>query len=335
MPNFPAPDSKLEKIQQELEKVRLQELKAGKPTILAAIVLILSFPLGAIGLSFFIPPAIAVIISFLSLGIYIFKNSTVSSAAIIMRHKFKENLVLHVMQSINSTISYDPDKGINYKHLNNAETVILSTNRIEGEDYVYGKTQNGCSFEFAELILPTNDLYHSKRQFFFTLTTKYTLDLNQKLIIRPTEGWWEELPENQPHSFSGLINFSSWMTNSSLDKQLQVFSNTKKLVPQILTPTTIKILNHWSKEWNTLPFVTFKNNRIYILFDTHAKLFEADIYEKLTDNKVIERLHTEISSCFDLVEDFSQIEIDKNAILDNPDEENDLFDHLIDDGMDC
>ena len=309
----------------ELERIRDQEIpKPIKITTKATLlwgILFITCMIISVTLGF-------VFLFFSCLLFYLFSMDLSPSKEEKLKKKFKFDIVKTLVEDINPNTIYYPERSIPYQVLQYSDIFERPDISLKGEDCIKGKTKNNKAFEFAEYILE----YSHKAQYrlFFTLEMDYNLETGDKVILQPSDNSFGSYLQAKLSPNFKEATRQNEKNFPELAKQFHIYGTNEILVNQLLTEDMINLLLQCQTKWGRTPAISFKKNKLYILFLNSYNLFEMDVNQSFTESNLINKLHQELHRCFELLEDFSQIKYaPKIEISIKPTK--DFSQHLLDD----
>lgn len=176
------------------------------------------------------------------------------------RDKFKNQAINTLIKSIDEFLEYEPNNSIPQEIYERAE--FNTFEKYFSEDLIYGKTENECNFEMAQVSTWVNadDRVYTIFQGIFAVI-ETPKPFNEVIYIRGN---------NEKVKFS---NLKIELDSTEFEKFFDVYSSDNITTMQILTSDIMQKLVEFLKK-SSIPYeITIKENCIYIAFSC-GKVFE-------------------------------------------------------------
>jgi hypothetical protein len=259
---------------------------------------------------------------------YLFSMDLSPSKEEKLKKKFKFDIVKTLVEDINPNTIYYPERSITYQELQYSDIFERPDISLNGEDCIKGRTKNNKAFEFAEYILEYS--YKAQYRLFFTLEMDYNLETGDKVILQPSDNSFGSYLQTKLSPNFKEAARQNGKNFPKLAKQFHIYGTNETLVNQLLTEDMINVLLQCETKWGRSPAISFKKNKLYILFLNSYNLFEMDVHQSFTKSKLVDKLYQELHRCFELLEDFSQIKYDPRIEI-SIKPTKDFSQHLLDD----
>lgn len=191
-----------------------------------------------------------------------------------------------------------------------------SYDNYKGEDYIEGKTKNGCSFKFSELCVTDTSTDSDGDSQTTTIFDGlfFVLDVPNRV-----NGRIQVLPDTAESTFGKVgkfiqKNLGAFFKRSTMvymedhpefEKEFVVYSQVEEEAYRILSPDLLQAIYDLRYKWLTRLSISFIGHQVYVAMPTSKNFFHPDIKESILEDKLLKELYDELALCFAVVEDLS------------------------------
>jgi hypothetical protein len=265
-------------------------------------------------------------------GILVFYNITRQKKE-IEQVTFKKRFLTSVVKAIYPTVNFYVENKMNLNLLRKSGIAPTLFNGDKPADAFEGTSNNGRRFKFIEY--GTTDKNNSNySQLFFSIEAPILLDKKDSILLVPnyTEKVIGTIGRRLQELLGGYFKNTKVVDLSAypeFQKQYVLYATNPDIAQHLFSPATIQAITKIKEKFKHRARLSIIEDRIYILIENPYNFFEFNIRNSLLGDWVLKKLKNELASCFDLVEDFSQIEVDKkNILIDNS--KDTIYKHLLD-----
>ncbi len=316
MKTFEEFKEKIEPSLQKLEDFRLGELAAAQKAqiyyVVPALLAILSIPV-----YWKINPVMAFIVFAIAVAVGLqIAMDMVGKPAKNYSTNFKKKAFSAFAKVFYPKTSYSLTKKIPKKTFLSSELFETAV-EYEGQDHFKGQRADGCTFQFSEVAaLLDEDAARSEASFegfFFEIEMRS--NYQAKILLFPSKGKppQKALHELSQLSLEGLTAAGKLVPVANVypkfEKDFEVYSHSKEMAYNVLTPKMIEGIYMIKQRWNLQPSISFIHKKIYVAIPTTLNFFEYTIHDSLLEPRIMQQLYDELAMCFGVIE---SLDIEKN-----------------------
>jgi hypothetical protein len=225
------------------------------------------------------------------------------------KHRFKQEIIGKVLQSISRDLIFDPQSGISENEFIETQLFSRDPDAYKTEDLIYGKTDK-TAFYFAEVHAqyktetPTKNGTRTEWHDIFKgilFTADFNKNFNGVTVVRPKDigssigAWFSK----NIYAFGDKDVIE--LENEYFAKNFVTYSNDQIEARYILTPALmekIAMLNNRAAYCVSLSFI---NSKMYIAFPLDKNYFEAPIFKSLLKPDLLENDLSVLHFMYDIV----------------------------------
>ena len=213
------------------------------------------------------------------------------------KKEFKTFLIRPLIRIIDSNLSFDPEKHVSRKHVENSNIIQRKIDKLGGSNYIHGYIDD-VKIEFSDILAQKA---HRTTSEDFGKRTQYTNIFKGLFIVcefnKEFHGETIILQDSAQKIFGDLIGnwFQSQnikrgelvkLDNIAFEKEFVVYSNDQIEARYILSPSLMeKIILLRSRSKNDLS-ISFRNNNIFIVLHNNKYSFEPTLFRSLLKHTV-------------------------------------------------
>ena len=222
---------------------------------------------------------------------------------------YKNTFVLQSLKSVFDDLEYNPERGFDYNVINNTGMMYMG-DRYSSNDYVKGKYKN-INVEQADV--------HIEEQVTTTdsdgnTTTHYeTLFMGQWMIFDFNKSFSANLQvcgkgfynAKRGNWGSSLKYKKVEMEDAEFNKMFRVYAVDAHEAFYILTPSLMGRIKKLSNSIKGSLLLCFIDNKLHIGISNNKDAFEASVFKKLDESKIIDSIASEIKLITNFVDELN------------------------------
>lgn len=209
--------------------------------------------------------------------------------------KWKTIIVSNILDDVFPGIKFEPEQGID-KSTTEDVNIILKKGRHKSKNHIFGKYKN-VFFEQEDLQIVTN----------YVGRENYTYEFIGKLMVFEFEkNFKTDILIEQKH-FNGLryydkkeFEYISVLTkDETFDYHFITYGKTEENVHNFVTNKIQHMIRDIARDLDGKIMLYFKNNKLYIGVNRYKGLYKHNIFEKIDEKKIMEKIISDIKKFVD------------------------------------
>jgi hypothetical protein len=220
-----------------------------------------------------------------------------------MRKDFKINIMRPVIDFINPGLIYEPDRHITLKSFKDSGLIDDKDFDFTGDDLIRGKI-GLTSFVLSEI----NCIKHSRKRHLYTQIFHglcFIADFSKKFKTSVYVIPENPLIINYVRKSGTLSTHPMIMDDPEFNNIFHVYGVDEIETRYILSNSLMERIKNYYHSHECELYLSFRNNRIYILISYTRDLFEPKLFSSMSDYSFIEDYYRDLRTGLDLVNDLN------------------------------